>query len=448
MKLETTIDAEYLSGARGWDAFAGIREVLQNGRDAEVEQGAPLAVRYSAESRTLRVENEGATLPREALLMGRSTKRDNRELAGQWGEGLKLGCLVLVRSGHPVKIRSGPEVWTPAIEASEAFGGRQILTFRIEGGREDRQRVCVEVGNVSPEDWAGVRERFLFLYKRDVPSVETQNGTVLLSEKWKGKVFVKGIFVQHRADLGYGYDLKNVDLDRDRRLIGDYDLKSQLRRIWFEAVESRPDLLGDFASLLESREDKDLAEVASYHASQVPEAAALFVAERFRKRYGADAVPVANLAESRDVEHLGVRGVVTPEPLAAVLSRTVGDLKEVQRSLREEVLEVHSWGELSEQERASLERAVELTCTGVKVGMEEVDVVRFRSKKLWGQYKDGRILISRAILGDRARTLETVVHEAAHRKGGDGDHGHVNEIERIWSAVVESLDGKGTAVGT
>jgi len=36
-------------------------------------------------------------------------------------------------------------------------------------------------------------------------------------------------------------------------------------------------------------------------------------------------------------------------------------------------------------------------------------------------------------------TLETVVHEVAHRFGGDGSHHHVAALERIWSGIVSNL---------
>jgi len=33
------------------------------------------------------------------------------------------------------------------------------------------------------------------------------------------------------------------------------------------------------------------------------------------------------------------------------------------------------------------------------------------------------------------------VHEVAHRAGGDGDKGHVANLERIWSGIVSRLRG-------
>ena len=71
MKLELTIKTDYMPG---WGIWEGIRELVQNGRDAEVEQDALLTVRHRKESDILVIENEGCTLPHEALLLGHTSK--------------------------------------------------------------------------------------------------------------------------------------------------------------------------------------------------------------------------------------------------------------------------------------------------------------------------------------------------------------------------------------
>src|SRR3970040_1423187 len=110
MKLELSIKTDYLPE---WGTWHGIRELVQNGRDAEIQFDAPLKITHQGQ--TLRIENVSVTLPHEALLFGHTTKTDRGDLAGQGGEGLKLGVLALVRGGQPVTIHSGNEVWKPTI---------------------------------------------------------------------------------------------------------------------------------------------------------------------------------------------------------------------------------------------------------------------------------------------------------------------------------------------
>lgn len=51
-KIWTTLAAGYLKGR--WGAWEFVREMIQNGRDAEVEHGAKLAVEWK--NGTLRIE--------------------------------------------------------------------------------------------------------------------------------------------------------------------------------------------------------------------------------------------------------------------------------------------------------------------------------------------------------------------------------------------------------
>lgn len=442
MRHELTVDADYLAGGR-WDAAAGVREFMQNARDEAIEHNAPLEVshRVNADGKgVLVIENEGAVLPIETLLLGRSTKRDRQsELAGKWGEGYKLGSLALLRAGYEVKIRNGGEVWVPSIEPSEKYGGRKVLVFTVSTGRAERNRVQVEITGVSAEDWKSLREHYLFLYKREIKQIETEHGDLLLGPKFRGRVYVKDILVMHDEGLDYGYNLKDAELDRDRKMIGEYDLQSQLHRIWSAAVSTAPAALFNEYYALLKKDGKEVRGLNAYTDHLLsPEVSAL-VAEQYKADFGADAVPVRSMADSKDVEHLGARGIVTGNALASALSRTIGDMDTVKRRLNEEVTKTFSWPDLDPLERFHLERAIALVNAAAPVSLADVDIVTFRSPTLHGQFKDGRVLLARKMLSSRRDSLAVMVHEVAHRKGNDGDKQHVAEIERIWAEIVEGL---------
>ena len=142
-KLELSINVKYLPA---WGAWEGIRELVQNGKDAETEFDAPLKVTHY--NNTLRIENEGAEITREVLLFGTSSKAGRSDMIGKFGEGLKLGTLALVRGGHEVKIRTGGEVWTAYIARSERYDA-DVLCFECKGGNEDKKRVRVEIDGVT-----------------------------------------------------------------------------------------------------------------------------------------------------------------------------------------------------------------------------------------------------------------------------------------------------------
>lgn len=439
MRYELSIDASYLDDDR-WNTAAGIREFLQNARDAEIEQNAPLSVRHNADSEKLIIENEGATLTRDVLLLGRSTKRDRPDLAGQWGEGLKLGALALLRAGHKVVIRNGSELWLPSIEKSERFAGRDVLVFTVTSGRAERARVRVEVSGVSAEDWAVLQDHFLFLQRQRTDLVSTPNGALLLGAKQKGCIYVKGILVQRHHTV-YGYDLHDAQLDRDRRMVDRWDLDCRLRDIWYAAVHTRPDLIAEFHSLLDAGAP-DVDGVAHWNVQLLPEVARRQIVDVFKQRHGADAVPVATLADSADVAHLGRTGIIVKKQLQAVLEASLGPLDDVKKSLANEAVRSYARHELTSIEWANLERAIELVHDVVPdFTLADVDVCDFRDPNLLGQYvhATGRIRIARSVLADRAQTLRVCVHEVAHKHGGDGDKAHVNQLEVIWSTIVEKL---------
>jgi hypothetical protein len=440
MRIELTIKTTYLPN---WKTFQGIRELLQNARDAEIELSAPMSVWHRKDTGVLCIENDGCTIPHEALLFGHTTKL-GRGLAGKFGEGLKLAMLVLAREGHAVRIRSGSEVWTPKIERSDKFNA-DVLVVYVDKGRAEKDRVQIEVDQVSEESFEKIKDLFLFLGKvKDSERIKTSSGSLLLSARFVQKIFVKGIFVQNAPDLSYGYDLEDVEVDRDRKMVDSWDMNRRIASIWTEATASRPELFAGLTKLLTDNA-ADVAGLTDWNAEYLSAEAKAYVAKEFEKAYGADAIPVASLGESQDVEHLGKKGVVVPKSLRNVLEQTLGTVTQNKERLAKETEKLYGWHDLSAVEKSNLERALFLVAASEKLSISDVDVVDFRDPKLLGLFKDGRIELRKEILSDRDRVLRVLVHEAAHMAGGgDGEKDHVSNIERIWSGIVARLTREGT----
>lgn len=435
MKIELSIEANYLPK---WGVYEGLRELLQNGKDAETEHSAALTVRYRFDSSTVVIENDGATLPHEALLLGHTTKADRADMIGKFGEGLKLGILALVRAGMPVKIRSGSEVWIPSIQRSERFKA-DLLVFDIQKGREPKNRVAIEIGRLAQSAWEEIKDNFLFLSPLpDSEHVKTTKGHLLIAPRFKGKVYVKGIFVCHDPRLSYGYDFLDADVDRDRRMISKYDLNYAALALWREALWTRPDLVSTFGTMLLDNA-ADVEGFDDWNSGTLPDAALDALAKQFTDRHGGSAVPVSNLAESADIAHLGKDGIVCPKPLRSILEKRLGTVASNKEKLREEVVRTYGWHELTPKEQHYLSFAIQKINPHEPIALADVDVVDFRDANLRGMHKDGRELLSKKILDDRFLTLRVLVHEVAHRSGGDGEKSHVSNIERIWSDIVKTL---------
>ena len=437
MKIELSIDSKYFPE---WGVYEGIRELLSNMKDAESQLAAPATCTYRKETQTLVLTNEGTTLPHEALLLGATTKRDRSDLIGRFGEGLKGGVLALVRAGNKVKIRSGSEVWTPSIQRSEKFSA-DVLVFEIEKGRQERERVQVEVSGISQEDWDAMANCFLFLMKQsklDKIKISTSNGGLLVDPAFFGRVYVKGVFVGTDPKLHFGYDFWNASLDRDRKMVEKYDLQYRCQAIWQEALNKRPDLIQSFLGLLE-RNASDVDGLSDWSAQNLSEATKKEALKVFRDRHGNDAVPVETLADSKDIEHLGKKGVVVSKPLRYVIETLTGNVNAVKENLRHEVVRNYSWGELEDSEKANLESAIALISAVEPVDLSMIDIVDCRDAKILGLYKDCRVLLTKKMLATHKDCLEVLVHEVSHFAGGDGDKGHVATIERLWSGIVANL---------
>lgn len=145
--LELTFNARYISAKSterkgGWGVWEGVREFLQNAKDAE-DIGHEMWVTYTGGGKKaggkLHVVNKGVAFGREALVLGGTTKDADPRQRGQFGEGFKLASAVLVDHGCPVTIENGNEIWVPRLGTSERFGGAQILLVDVY--RKDRKSV-------------------------------------------------------------------------------------------------------------------------------------------------------------------------------------------------------------------------------------------------------------------------------------------------------------------
>ena len=433
-KIPLSIQTSYLPS---WGVREGIRELVQNARDAEVQYDAPMTVDYV--NGCLRIENEGTVLPHQALLLGHTSKTGRSDTIGKFGEGLKLGVLALVRAGHSVKIRSGGEVWTPSIMWSDVFQA-DVLTFDINGGRQERSRVRVEIGGISPSQWGEFREGFLFLDKAESKDhIRTPYGTLLLGEKYRGRVYVKGIFVQSLPDLNFGYDLTDAELDRDRKMIESWNLQYMTRSVYLSALSSNSELFTQLDQMLENQAP-ELQSIDPYNVSYAVTTQVVdYVAQRFIEVHGLDAVPVSNTAEAQEVEHLGVRGVVVNRQQAAILQRKLGDLHVIKSRLANEAVANFTWDDLTEEEKRNLSYATCLLDPILGSLVTQVRLVNFRSQHLLGQCKNNQVTLARKVLSDPDETLRVLIHETAYKHCKDGTKTHLQCVEDIWMQVVRNL---------
>lgn len=99
---ELTLTPNYVSD---WTFNDALRELIQNGTDQEVlDKENKFQIIYNEKEKTLRLVNQKSVLKINTLLLGRSSKANNEDTVGQFGEGYKIAALVLNRLGKTFTI--------------------------------------------------------------------------------------------------------------------------------------------------------------------------------------------------------------------------------------------------------------------------------------------------------------------------------------------------------
>ncbi|QSZ37067.1 hypothetical protein DSL72_009159 [Monilinia vaccinii-corymbosi] len=165
------------------------------------------------------------------------------ELAGRHGEGLKTSALVMLRNGgHHTKFISSGYQWTLNWGAKEKT---TLWYFMKKVNGDDPQQseasdksksrlgnawtdVSVQIGNAYRKEGKPIAEaefmKWLELYlyfDRPKEPIKTKYGTLILNDKFRSKVYFKGLLLECSCIPGrykYAYDLSQGSIDRDRNM--------------------------------------------------------------------------------------------------------------------------------------------------------------------------------------------------------------------------------------
>lgn len=437
-RFEISMTTNYVSD---WGVWEGIREIVQNARDGEIEHGAKMSVDHTG--KTLRLKNEGAVLPREALLIGFSTKARSRETIGQFGEGLKLGTLALIRTGCNVRIRNGEEIWTPLIVQSEKYNA-DVLAFDVtkSRARNPKRELSVEITGIELDQWEHLSKNFLFL-QQEVECIETPRGKLIIDKELQGRLYVKGIFVE-QTNLVYGYDFHNVEVDRDRRMVNGFDRKFEGANILTQAAikdsAHREAVMDSIDAMF--RQGKSEVEYVRCEGPNTKGKIQGYMLDKFRAEYGQDAIPVRSLDASRKLEYASKKGIVMPEAYVDMVEPLVGNIEELLAEAENEMIERVSWPDLTSAEKETFDLALRLAGRALEdFDTSVVDLVRFPAgQDRLGQYLDGRCLVDVKNLESVGQTVATIVHEWGHHLDmADSTVRHAGFVEKAMSEIIDNV---------
>ena len=213
-----------------WGVWEGVRDLVQNALD-EDDKGHALEFGLRSTG-NLYFRNSGSIIPASALSIGFSTKTDDDTQRGQYGEGLKLSMLALLREGKRVRIYTGDKTYTPEFVFDKQLDC-EVLAIKV-GKRKFHNNTEVVIEDMAKE-WEGLRCRFT-RWADFTDTAESYAGTLIKDAEAKGCLFVKGIFVCSDPNLEYGYDLKNCELDRDRSVPRQWDMEYATSRVLQSAL--------------------------------------------------------------------------------------------------------------------------------------------------------------------------------------------------------------------
>jgi hypothetical protein len=445
LRRELTLEATYVDK---WGYKEGIRELLSNAWDAQTEYGTEVEIQHRPYNNTLYITTTGATIPREALLFGHSSKRERTDTIGQFGEGFKLGSLALVRDGKDVTIRTGSEVWRPLITHSETYRA-EVLAFDITKGNKYLNRVAIEIGGITADMWDNLKKDFLRLC--DIPEDQIvcvpAVGSIITDPAYKGRVYVKGIAVRGDANLQYGYNLLNARVDRDRKMVDAWDMRWYTKYMWQLAVNKAPKLISTFASLA-ANSTADLPFQPDEVAEHLNVDTAQQIAAAFRTQYGEDAFPVQTATETREVAFYGKKGIVVSPAYLALLRPEFGTTVQLQETFKYCTAKTYAPADLTDAENTALATAVQDVQRAIP-GLSEasISIVDFKDSRTRGLYHgdSGQIELARSLLTDPAKLLVVLVHEATHMVGGDGTKDHEDAQCNVWANMFLSLKSASAA---
>ena len=428
MRIELSIDSSYLSN---WGMSEGVREIVQNAKDGDVD-GFSMEIFHSGKE--LNVINHKAKLLHKALLVGHTTKRNRNDQIGKFGEGLKLGILALIRAGYNVEILSNHEKWIPQIELSQMFQEEVLVFYIKEHAFFDGIKVSIDV---SKKEWEESKEKFLFMQDYEKISCRYDlEKEVLLDNKHKGKIFVKGIFVQEEEGLRYGYNL-DLNVDRDRHMVRNFDLNISTSTFWCSLANYEQK-----AHLFYNIVKHDFKDISKPECAILTSEVKDQLKELWEEDYG-EMYPVSYIEEKNELENAGLKCIVVPETFAKIMRNILGSPEDLLKKIREKVVGIYNINELTEDEKETLNVAqgyVEKTFLK-QYSLIPVEVGQFKEgSDVGGMFLNfEKIVINRKILKDFYRTVQVLIHEYSHVVGADGTRPHTNSIEIAWAEILKFL---------
>lgn len=207
-----------------WTVCNGVREYVSNLLDS------PAASEYDIGDDFVILTSKNITLPATIFTMGYSQNRKDDEAVGQFGEGILVAMIPLLREGKGLHFINGNVIWKPAFEYNESLD-IEVLVINEEPNPHPTNNYSVVIDNLTPDEIKEIKDSCTY-FRDDLGEVlDGHIGQVI--KGIQGKLFVGGIFVCSipKHVFSYNFKSKYLPLNRDRQSINDWDLGVQTQRL-------------------------------------------------------------------------------------------------------------------------------------------------------------------------------------------------------------------------
>lgn len=437
MLVYTTVSPEYCPN---WGIKEALRELFQEALDVRRLYGCNSEVRYDGSTGRVVIQDDGPGIELSSFVLGKSNKRDNDQAIGQFGEGMKLGCLILVRNGREVIIETKGYTLRPVIAENPDFGC-EVLAFEIE--ENTRTVGTVFYVEATREEYEQASNLFLEFGAKDMFYVPTENGPRPIDPERDniflpgGYLFVQGVAVAmpRNEPLLFSYNIPTKCIQgRDRFAIDVDTLRNEVIKLWTNCTE-----ISLIERLLEAiKRDETYLEVVfglvpdpSYDLILNPAVWGRAVSKVFAKSVVSETKLYPY--QLQRCEELGYEVVIPHYRVRYLLEHFgVPRIDKISGAMKPDLVPVKT---LSPIEKYNFQHAVKLFKRSLDVPADiKFAVADFQGAPVSGRYHDGVIYVSREILENMRELMATLVHEYAHHIS-DGADDYTSRFEKALETV-------------
>jgi hypothetical protein len=393
---------------------------------------------------TLTLTNESTELPCSVWIMGEGGDA-GVGIIGQFHEGLKIASMVLCRMGHGVTMYSGEEKWTPVLEPNDKFNGVPILTIKRRKVQA-RRDFTIQVEGIAEEQFEEVKRLYLDFDDRfdnaQVMRTAPWEGSarVLLQEEFRGCLYSKGVFIQKKPDLMYGYEI-DAEINRDRSILDDWDTR-------YYVGEALKDACVYEESKFEELVFPQLCEGGN--AESTNEYSQLINSTKFQQmvqaywddHYGLEAVAVTDASQQEQAIRLGLRAIITTPLIRRVVDHVYGSASNRMSAESAKVEEVIEPGNLAVSEAANWEMALKMAQTvHPDLRKHTIRVAYFKGKDVpyHTDEESGVLYVGRCHLASPKQSLKAAAHVVAEIEGNSS---YENQMDVMARMLLENCQHK------